>query len=258
MATKAKNQVLSQPSDNGREAPEQRSIVQRDVILPVVNEAQIDILTGHTPAHAIKTRPGRGGRIFRYVPHGYVTDALNKAFGFNWSYRLLPVFNGNVYQLTVTEEEFGGKRKSVRNVCIYGELTVRVPDPRSREAWLEITKPGPGSQNWEETIEFGDALKGAKSDGLKVAAHELGVALDLYYDDESELQRYEEKQRIAAELERDRPPQSIAELLSKATNRWQISAVDIVTLMNVQPHQLPSLDVAATWQRLVEKYGEAT
>jgi len=183
--------------ESGREAPAGREVAAYDkVSLPVINETQYATLYGGTPDYAIRTRPGRGGRTFRYVTHGYVTDRLNKAFGWNWSFQLLPVFNGNIFKLTETTE----KGKTVRNLSVYGELTVRVLNPFAKGQFIDIVKPGPGSQNWEESIEFGDALKGAKSDALKVAAHELGIGLDLYYDDGAELQRYdEEQQRKAAE-----------------------------------------------------------
>lgn len=188
-----------------REAPVTREVTPFErVSLPVVNSAQYDILYTRTPAHAIKSRVGRGGKNFRYVPHGYVTDRLNKAFGFNWDFRLLPVFGGEVYRLTEVEE----KGKTVRNVAIYGELTVRVPDPYNHGQWISIVKSGPGSQNWEATVEFGDALKGAKSDGLKVAAHELGIGLDLYYDDDAAITEYETKQeRLNALKELERKPE---------------------------------------------------
>ena len=250
-------------SDNGREAPTERALTVRDVLMPVFNDAQISILTGRTPKHAIKSRPGRGGKTFRYVPHGYVTDMLNKAFGFGWSYRLLPVFNGNIYQLTITQEKRWDDEKkawkdvTVRNLAIYGELSVSIRNPKTLEVIDIIVKPGPGSQNWEETVEFGDALKGAKSDGLKVAAHELGIALDLYYDDDAELQAFAERERKQTELDdlkRLLPPTSIAQLLQRALSNWQINAPDICNTLACNIHDLMKMDPAAAWHKLVEHY----
>jgi len=243
--------------DNRREAPTERALTVHDVLMPVFNEAQLALLTGRTPKHAIKSRPGRGGRTFSYVQHGYVTDVLNKAFGFGWSFRLLPVFSGNIYQLTVTDEEFGGKHKTMRNVAIYGELSVSIRNPKTMEVIDTIVKPGPGSQNWEETVEFGDALKGAKSDGLKVAAHELGIALDLYYDDDAELQAFAERERKQTELndlKRLMPPASIAQLLQRAASNWQITAPDICNTLACDIHMLMKMDPADAWQKLVEHY----
>ncbi len=175
-----------------REAPNERALAFKEIVSPVISQVQFEVLSGKTPSHAIKTRPGRGGKTFRYVPHGFVTDRLNKAFGWDWDHRLLPVFDGNVCKLSETEE----KGKHVRNVSVYGELTVRIHNPKNLEIVATIVKGGPGSQNWEETIEFGDALKGAKSDSLKVCASLLGIGLDLYYDDTAELQKFEDAQKV--------------------------------------------------------------
>src|SRR3990167_8259036 len=243
-------------SDNGREAPTERALTVRDVLMPVFNDAQISILTGRTPKHAIKSRPGRGGKTFRYVPHGYGTDMLNKAFGFGWSYRLLPGFNGNIYQLRNTQEK-RWRDVTVRNLAIYGELSVSIRNPKTLEVIDIIVRPGPGSQNWEETVEFVDALKGAKSDGLKVAAHELGIALDLYYNDDAELQAFAERERKQTELndlKRLMPPASIAQLLQRAASNWQITAPDICNTLACDIHMLMKMDPADAWQKLVEHY----
>jgi len=175
-----------------REAPDERTLAYKEIVSPVISLIQFQVLSGKTPAYALKTRPGRGGKTFRYVPHGYVTDRLNKAFGWDWDHRLLPMFDSNVFRLSETDE----KGKRVRNVAVYGELTVRIRNPKNLEVVASIVKGGPGSQNWEETVEFGDALKGAKSDSLKVCASLLGVGLDLYYDDLAELHKFNDAQRI--------------------------------------------------------------
>ncbi|GAG33716.1 unnamed protein product, partial [marine sediment metagenome] len=148
-----------------REAPNERALQKADVISPVLNEAQLNILLAQTPSYAIKKRPGRGGKAFRYVKYGYVVDQLNKAFGWDWDFKILPIDGDKRYLLTESEERFYNKTsqkaetKTIRNIAVYGEITVRVrankpPFP----IMATITKPGFGSQNWESTIEFGDAL----------------------------------------------------------------------------------------------------
>lgn len=182
-----------------REAPLQRQITNKDLaVMKVMAQKQIDILTSKTPDYAIKTRVGGGGRQLRYVSHGYVTDQLNKAFGFDWDYRLLPVFDGSIVKhVTVkTGENKKGEDILTHYISVYGELTVRIHNPsKPAEILATITKPGPGSSIWFPSNEWGDALKSAKSDGLKVAAHELGIALDLYWDDEAEFSKHEEKNK---------------------------------------------------------------
>jgi hypothetical protein len=189
-------------SDN-REAPIQRQISNKDLaVMKVMAEKQIDILTSKTPDYAIKTRVGGGGKVLKYVSHGYVTDQLNKAFGFDWDYKLLPVFDNSIIKhVTVkTGTSKNGDDILTHYVSVYGELTVRIHNPQKpSEIIATITKPGPGSSVWFPSNEFGDAIKSAKSDGLKVAAHELGIALDLYWDDEAEFSKHEQKVKSESE-----------------------------------------------------------
>lgn len=187
-----------------REAPKQRNVTSKDLaVMKIMAQKQIEVLTAKTPEYAIKTRPGGGGRVLRYVSHGYVTDQLNKAFGFDWDYKLLPVFDGSIAKhVTVKtgENRRTGEDIITHYISVYGELTVRIHNPQKlAEVIATITKPGPGSAVWFPANEWGDALKSAKSDGLKVAAHELGIALDLYWDDEAEFSAHEEKQKSASD-----------------------------------------------------------
>lgn len=179
-----------------RTAPAERAMTMSDVQQQVMTLAQFKLLRGETPTYAVKTRIGRGSKNFDYVKHGFVTDQLNKAFGFDWDFQLKPVFNGNIHQLTETEEERYDKNDNlkivkVRNVAVYGELTVRIRNPQGQVV-ATITKAGPGSQPWEDKTEFGDAIKGATSDALKVAAMRLGIGLDLYWDDQAEQTEFED------------------------------------------------------------------
>lgn len=193
---------------SSREAPIQRKLSPTDIISSVMAKAQLEVLTADTPDYAIKTRPGAKGKLLRYVSHGYVTDKLNKTFGFDWDFKLLPYFdNGSVYHLETVQVGVNAKTKEIiyaRYISVYGELTVRIHNPKKlAEVIATVTKPGPGSSVWYPENEFGDALKSAKSDGLKVAAHELGIALDLYWDDSAEFQKYELSQQEKAKQETD-------------------------------------------------------
>jgi hypothetical protein len=223
MTTKKKT---NKSIESSREAPEDRKVSNTDIVVRVLNEAQIRVLTGKTPAYAIKTRVGGGGREFRYVSHGYVTDMLNKAFGFDWDFKLLPVFDGSIAKhITVkTGENRKGEDILTHYITVYGELTVKIHNPKTGAIVAQITKPGPGSSIWFPANEWGDALKSAKSDGLKVAAHELGIALDLYWDDEAEFQKFETKNSdseiIDALEEKDIVPNSIASAISQAAAQF--------------------------------------
>lgn len=183
-----------------REAPQERAVEKfKEFNTPAINEEQFKVLYGKTPDHAIRTREGRGGRTFRYIQHGHTTDRLNKAFGFSWSFRLLPISAGEIFILQIYNEETKRGEKQVRDVAVYGELTVNFFD---EEMTLIATcvKGGPGSQRWEMGTEFGDALKGATSDAKKFCAKELGIGLDLYYDDDAALEQYEMRLQQQEEL----------------------------------------------------------
>lgn len=196
--------ALPAPKSNGsltREAPEERSVRDFDKFnQAIINEAQFNVLYSGTPVHAIFSRTGRGGKDFRYIKHGYVTDVLNKAFGFGWSFVLKPIGNGEMFILQIYDEVTGKGNKQVRDVAVYGELTANVYNPKTGGV-ISITKGGMGSQRWEMGTEFGDALKGAQSDAKKNAAKELGIGLDLYYDDDAAIELHETRQRQAEELQ---------------------------------------------------------
>lgn len=206
MKSATKLKALPAPKTNGvvtREAPEERTIGQyADVNTPVINEEQFRILYGKTPAHAIRTREGRGGRTFKYIQHGHTTDRLNKAFGFAWSFQLLPISGNDRFMLQIYDEQTKGGNKLVRDVAVYGELTVQIYDAKGKLV-TTVVKGGMGSQRWEMGTEFGDALKGAESDAKKFAAKELGIGLDLYYDDDAAIERYEQLQREQEEIRRE-------------------------------------------------------
>lgn len=200
------NKLIAAPKSNGvvsREAPEERTIgTFNEFVSPVANEEQYRLLYGKTPSHAIRTREGRGGKTFKYIPHGYTTDKLNKAFGFAWSFQLMPIANGERFILQVYDETTGKGIKQVRDVAVYGELTVHFYDNK-RNLIATVIKGGMGSQRWEMGTEFGDALKGAQSDAKKNAAKELGIGLDLYYDDDAAIEQHEARVKQQAELVAD-------------------------------------------------------
>ena len=241
------------------------SIQASSVVSPVVNTAQLAILTGSTPKHALRKRPGRGGMTFTYVPYGYVVDALNKAFGFDWDFKLLPYFNGDMFRLTTEEltDRSGRVTKTTRNITVYGELTIRIHSTKAPHSVITtIVKPGVGSQNWEQSIEFGDAVKGAKSDALKVAAHEVGIGLDLYYDDSYELNMYEtriaEEAAAAQKLAEEEAmalvsnvPTNGAILISRAMSDYKIGGDKLADILKVGLAEIVSAEpkqIADWWE----------
>jgi hypothetical protein len=186
-------------NDNGREAPEKRSLTFSNLIQSVVSEKQFKILYGETPAWAIKRREGPGGQMLRYVPHGYTRDQLNKAFGLDWDWELLPIFGGMPFHREDRTEK--GKLKSY--LAVIGRLTIRIHNPENiKEVLTTIAKTGTGSALWNEGVEFGDALKAADSDALKRAGLALGIALDLYYSEDTAIAKHEAAKAQKAEEQR--------------------------------------------------------
>lgn len=251
MTVKPKLKALPAPRSNGvvsREAPEERTIGQyADVNTPIINSEQFKVLYGKTPAHAIRTREGRGGRTFRYIQHGHTTDRLNKAFGFAWSFVLLPIAGGDRFLLQVYDEQTKSGTKQVRDVAVYGELTVQLYDEKGKLI-TTIVKGGMGSQRWEMGTEFGDALKGAESDAKKFAAKELGIGLDLYYDDDAAIERYEQLQAEQAERKRqedewNNPPEWVKqanEMRAAGKSSSQIATFIGVTIAEVNKWSKPN------------------
>jgi len=199
MATKKKN-PSKEIELSIREAPEERKQAITDFLMPLFNDAQMRLLVNKTPAYAIMKRQGAGGQMLSYVKHGYVTDQLNKAFGFDWDLIIDPMANGQMYALEIESiPRIDGKTNKAlspietRHIAVCGHLVVRVHDAKGNVKGT-ITKSGFGSQTWNAKMELGDALKAAKSDLLKVCAAQVGVALDLYWNDMDEVQKYEDEQ----------------------------------------------------------------
>lgn len=277
-------------SGEGREAPdESRSLMKPStIVMPIMNPAQMQIILGKTPAYAIKKRPGRGGKTFKYVTYGYVVSMLNKAFGFDWDFQIKPGMNGEYFKLSeIIEELWDNKEKkfvprTTRNISVYGELTVRIRN-KNNVIISTITKPGVGSQNWEATVEYGDACKGAKSDALKVAAHELGIGLDLYWDDQAELSDWENEQleaqkaasalvaassnvNVASEVQSSQfidnsvIPETPMELLVKSMTVFHLDGVNLGIKLGCSVPELMSWNkekVTKAWEKLQKEVGNA-
>lgn len=254
-----------------RAAPLDRRVEKKEIITPVFNDAQLNIILGRTPNYAIKKRVGPGGKPLSYVPHGYVTDQLNKAFGFDWDLILNQTSNGSMYSLEIENiyKREGNKITNevvgqMRHVVVTGQLVIRIHKPGSPVVVATITKSGFGSQQWLPSMELGDALKGARSDLLKTCAYLLGIALDLYWDDAAEFQEYQrrmtekeradfEAQAMAELLAKDKAPGNVVLLISRAAQEFNMDLDDICLSAKVTEDQLMALEsgaIAAVWDKL--------
>ena len=123
-----------------------------------LNGAQITMINQRTPQELVKYRKGRGGKMFSYVPHNYVTRLLNDAFCHAWSFEASPLL------------EFCNSTE----VTVRGRLTIHTPQGAIVKEQFGNQEILPGGMT------RGDALKGAGSDALRKCASLLGIALDLY------------------------------------------------------------------------------
>ncbi len=189
--------------DDDREAPDQSMVKAKDIILPSLNKEQLSIILNKTPDWAVKVRQGKGGRAFKYVTHGYVTQTLNKAFGFDWDLIVDPMADGKMYALELEPivDAKGVILRHDRHIAVTGRLVVRIHDGKGKLI-TTIVKSGFGSQMWLPTMEFGDALKAARSDLVKTCAFQLGIALDLYWNERAEIDTHVKKQAAKSEAQR--------------------------------------------------------
>lgn len=264
-AHKGKLKALPAPKQevvptSGREAPPEADVVPfSDMVRAVMNQAQYEVLTGKTPEYARKTRPGGGSNILTYVSHGYVRNKLNEAFGFDWDFKILPYFNGNPYALEVRKDKVGRNEEDVRYLTVVGELTVRLHDPDEiKKVLTVITKQDFGSQVWRASMEFGDALKAASSDALKRCGLGLGIAMDLYYDDEAANAHWQKQQMQTVAKARNVKPVDAIDLIARAASELDfageavlkdILGKGIAELMILSPEE-----VAQAWDKLMEAY----
>lgn len=156
-----------------------------EIVQQVITQAQFSILSGKTPKSVIKFRPGKGGKTFAYIPHGYIVAVLNRAFGLDWSFEILPYGNGDYfkYMAGVKGTTPDGKPSNhPGSVLVHGRLTVRVRDPKDPTRVIaEISKTSTGEKEEVNGMTWGGMVKSAESDALKKCATRLGVGNDLYY-----------------------------------------------------------------------------
>ncbi len=128
--------------------------------MPLTEKAKT-VIERALPQDKIKQRPGKAGMTFDYVSPDFVIRLLNEAFDYRWS--------------TVITD-----RRMIGDTAII-ELQLTVWDADNNP----IIKSHSGSCDVGRGMGPGEAFKGAASDAMKKAATLLGVALELYGDDDA-------------------------------------------------------------------------
>jgi len=134
--------------------------------MPLTTNAK-NVIERPLPQEKIKQRPGKAGMTYDYVTPDFVIKLLNEAFDYRWS---TSIFHQAMYGDT----------------AVVGlNLTVWDADGNP------INKSQFGSCDALRGMGPGEAFKGAASDAMKKAATLLGVAIELYNDDEAPKQQFQ-------------------------------------------------------------------
>jgi hypothetical protein len=134
------------------------------------------LLRGKTPSSVIQKRQGKGGQTFSYIPGWYVKKTLNSLFAMMWNFELIPVTEGQLFNMTS------------RQVIVMGKLTIM-----NTKGQPKIIKMGMGKKDIAyqkidgksstTPVDLGNDIKAAETDALKRCAVNIGIGLDLYQND---------------------------------------------------------------------------
>lgn len=157
------------------------------MLVPIKLGKQVtQILEDNPPKAIVKTRRGAGGKELSYVSGNYVIDVLNRAFGYNWDWTVKKCW---IEQFVPwTKRGYQGSPDEVKEdvgsvAHVLGTLKVRLHDDTTNED-IVITKSGLGSKSIiGNQAEQESIYKAAMTDAIKKAASLLGIAADLYRDD---------------------------------------------------------------------------
>lgn len=151
---------------------------------PMLTHKQLAALVANTPKRVIKRRPAKGGGTWEYVTVSYVEQKLNSIFGWLWSF----------------EVKEHGTSPNGAQVWALGKLTILNPETgapmiiKEQFGRKDIAMKKDGS-----IMDFGNDLKAAASDALKKCAAKVGIAADIYADDETKELIRERSLQIMAE-----------------------------------------------------------
>lgn len=140
------------------------------------------------PSYLIKQRAGGGNRNFNYISGVTCIDKLNTIFNYNWDWKIDNCFvQQSVPNYTKYHKNNNLPPEEQPPVAhVIGTLTVKLRDQDSGEL-ITIQKSAAGSK-----VVLGKAedqqhiFKAASTDALKKAASLIGIATDLYRDEDEQ------------------------------------------------------------------------
>ena len=155
-----------------------------------VSERQASFIVQKTPKQFIKTRAGRGGQTYSYIPGHYFKRALKFGFGWNWDF-------------FIDDQEAVGLGESWGQVITRGHLVVKDDEGHT------ISKSDNGKadikylKGTKTPMDLGNDFKASATDCLKRCAVQLGIGSDVYGADEMKSAGY-----TVAETNAPQKPQS--------------------------------------------------
>ena len=144
------------------------------VVPTTLTEQQILQIIAPTPKEIIKSRPGKGGGTWDYVPGWWFKKKLNFVFGFNWDFEIL------------------GERIDGDFITVKGKLIVKHP----KTGQIQASKSDFGGseikyrKNTKQYLDISNDFKAATTDCLKRCAVQLGFCMDIYGKNEAKNEGY--------------------------------------------------------------------
>jgi hypothetical protein len=127
------------------------------------NQTQIQAILAPTPREIVKSRPGKGGGKWDYVPGWWFKKKANFVFGFSHDFEIV------------------GERVDGNFITVKGKLTVRNP----KTGDLVASKMDYGSSEIKMKksggpLDIGNDFKAASTDAFKRCMVQFGFAMDVY------------------------------------------------------------------------------
>ena len=144
-----------------------------------INSKQLLYMAQKTPIEAIYRRPGKGGKTFTYVKAWYVKKVLNYVFGWLWDFQILD--KGREQNQVWTQGRLAIRNKNGEIIIIkeqFGRADIKFLTEKVSDGANIVSK------KTERMVDYGNDLKAAASDALKKCASELGIASDVYNQEE--------------------------------------------------------------------------
>jgi hypothetical protein len=150
--------------------PAELSLVENNIL----NERQLKFILKRTPASQIRQLPGKDGKIWDYVPGGYVKKILNLMFGWDWDFEIL---SEAIFQDTVVVKGKLTVRCNGRQLIKtqFGKHTIQyLNESYTNEKGEELKR------KTDKYLDIGNDFKSAATDCLKKCAADLGICSDVY------------------------------------------------------------------------------